>query len=261
MARTASPIATRSSRLATDSIAGNLAAHGVVKGDRVSVFSTNPLAATLLMFGIWKAGAVYALVNFSFAGRLLAYQLDDTAPRLLVTDPGLLPAVNAVADQLTHLPTLVLYTPPAGAHDHVGDPQPVGRPGQLAVRPKLPALIMSQYLGKPEATVTAWRNLWFHTGDAAVLQPDGMFDFVDRLGDRIRVRGENLSSFQVDDLLNQHERIQLTAAFAEDTMPKYMRPRHIRVVPDVPRTPTNKIEKYKLRSRLLDERADGWAGS
>jgi carnitine-CoA ligase len=159
------------------------------------------------MFGIRKAGAVNASVNFSFAGRLTRAEI-----------------VNRVRA--------------SGA-----------------------ALIMSQYLGKPEATVTAWRNLWFHTGDAAVLQPDGMFDFVDRLGDRIRVRGENLSSFQVDDLLNQHERIQLTAAFAEDTMPKYMRPRHIRVVPDVPRTPTNKIEKYKLRSRLLDERADGWAGS
>jgi carnitine-CoA ligase len=62
---------------ATDSIAGNLAAHGVTNGDRVSVFSTNPLAAALLLFGIWKAGAVYAPVNFSFTGRLLAYEPVD----------------------------------------------------------------------------------------------------------------------------------------------------------------------------------------
>lgn len=169
--------------------------------------------------------------------------------------------------------------------DEHAEPCPVGQPGQLAVRPKLPSLILTEYVGKPVATVSAWRNLWFHTGDAAVLQPDGMFDFVDRLGDRIRVRGENLSSFQVEDLLIQHERVQMVAAFAikgsegdEDdivvfavpiegtalseeelhayaaaSMPRYMRPRFFRVVSDIPRTPTNKVEKYKLRARMLEE--------
>src|SRR5882757_3064296 len=54
----------------TDAIAGNLAAHGIAKGDRVSVFCGNALASTLLMFGVWKAGAVYCPVNFSYTGRL-----------------------------------------------------------------------------------------------------------------------------------------------------------------------------------------------
>lgn len=518
---------------ATDAMAGNLAAQGVAKGDRVSVFSTNPLVSALVMFAVWKAGAVYAPVNFSFQGRLLTYQIDDTAPRLLITDPGLLPAVNAVAGELQHVPTVVLYEPPEGRHDHVAAPDPVdprfpvrswdslsaaaerpavsvafddpanivytsgttgpakgvlqphrwmaaytytlrrpmsaddviyndlpmyhvggaianvaraawvgcevavwdrfsptafwsriasrgattailldvmipwlmkapaspddrantlnkvhmqplplqhhevasrfgidivtagfgqtesgaplgifieevpegegtpasfyrglsrrdivervraagapvlsgqevtrkgvmgtpvpfvdvtvldehdqpckvGQPGQLAIRPKLPGLILTEYLGKPLATVSAWRNLWFHTGDAAVLQPDGMFDFVDRLGDRIRVRGENLSSFQVEDLLNQYAKVQMAAVlsipssegdedaiaafvvpmdgadlaeeelheFARSTMPKYMRPTYFRIVEEIPRTPTNKVEKYKLRARLLAE--------
>lgn len=110
---------------ATDAIAGNLAANGVAKGDKVSVFSTNPLAATLVMFGAWKAGAIYAPVNFSFTGRLLTYQIDDTRPSLLVTDPGLLPAVHAVADQIRHVPTVAVYRPPAGAHDHVAEAAPV----------------------------------------------------------------------------------------------------------------------------------------
>ncbi|WP_375539160.1 hypothetical protein [Actinomadura sp. J1-007] len=145
---------------------------------------------------------------------------------------------------------------------------------------------MDGYLGRPEATAAAFRNLWFHTGDAAVRSADGLFYFVDRLGDRIRVRGENLSSFQVEDLLNQHPGVRYCAAFAvrsgegdeddvvayvvpaeddgaltEDdvhafaleTMPKFMRPRHVRIVPDLPRTPTNKIEKYRLRARILEE--------
>jgi crotonobetaine/carnitine-CoA ligase len=112
-----------------------------------------------------------------------------------------------------------------------------------------------------------------------------MFAFVDRLGDRIRVRGENLSSFQVEDLLYQHPEVELAASFAiasveggdddivayvtvrdgasvsqedlhtfaAENMPKYMRPRHIRVTDEVSRTPTLKIEKYKLRERILGE--------
>ncbi|WP_051298176.1 class I adenylate-forming enzyme family protein [Brevibacterium album] len=154
-----------------------------------------------------------------------------------------------------------------------------GEPGELAVRPLIPNLMMLEYLGRPEATEKAWRGGWFHTGDSAIQDEDGSFRFIDRLGDRIRVRGENLSSFQVEDLLNTHPDVQMSAVFAvpgaegdEDdivayvvaaegaalteevlrdhadaTMPKFMRPRHVRIVDDIPRTPTNKIEKYKLR--------------
>lgn len=517
----------------TDAIAGNLATWGVTKGDRVSVFSLNSMVTALVMVGCWKAGAVYAPVNFGYTGRLLSYQLDDTRPVLVVTDPALLPALNEVVDVLEDPPAACLYSPPPSAHDRQPDPPvphpalrclawadlvsdaaaprvtvsfddpanvfytsgttgpskgvlqpfrwmaqytwwlrlpltevdvvyndlplyhvggalanfgralwqgsevalwnrfsadrfwqriasrgataailldvmipwlskapvfaddrrntlnkahmqplplqhadfarrfgidhvtagfgqteaggplcvfieetaagqgtpdelyrgrsheemaavaaergvvvvdaaqasrkglmgrpsiffdvsirdehdqecPPEQPGHLAVRPKLPALVPECYLNKPEATVTANRNLWFHTGDAALAAEDGMFYFVDRLGDRIRVRGENLSSFQVEDMLNQHPSVRMSAVFpipggegdeddivayvvptdasvltvdeidvfAVETMPKYMRPRHVRVVDDIPRTPTNKVEKYRLRQRILAE--------
>lgn len=520
----------------TDRIAGNLADNGIRKGDHVSVFSTNPLVCALAMFGIWKAGAVYCPVNFGYMGRLLAYQLNDTAPRLIITDRGLLGALNGVANDLQQPPAVCLFDAAGGApgagdsaapvaidarfgrrlawadleqpatrptvslafddpaniiytsgttgpskgvvqphrwmaqytfwgraflstedviyndlpmyhvggavfnivraamvgcevavwdrfspnafwdrirsrgattavlldvmipwltkapvspqdrhntlnkahmqplpeshaavskrfgfdfvtagfgqtesggplaifieqtaqgegtppefykgHSHeevlrlvrqvgipiataeqasikrvMGLPSPFfeatvldehdqtcesGQVGQLALRPKLPGLIMQEYLGKPDKTVAAWRNLWFHTGDAAVRHDNGMFAFVDRLGDRIRVRGENLSSFQVEDVFAQHPSVGLATAFAipaiegdEDdivlfvtphagaqlteqelhdyaakNMPKYMRPRHIRIVDEIPRTATNKIEKYKLRAKLLAE--------
>ncbi len=88
----------------TDSIAGNLAANGVAKGDRVSVYCANPLVSALVMFGTWKAGALYCPVNFAFTGRLLAYQLADTVPKLIVTEPRLLPGLNAVAASLSNKP-------------------------------------------------------------------------------------------------------------------------------------------------------------
>ena len=517
----------------SDAIAGNLARLGIKKGDRISVFCKNALTSTLLMFGIWKAGAVYCPVNFAYTGRLLTYQLNDTAPDLIVTDRVLLPALNDVLDDVRLKPSVIVYSPAAGAHDdtaerpavrvgyaeiawselvkaaaapgvvlgfddpanliytsgttgpskgvlqpyrcmaqytfglraligpddviyndlpmyHVGgaianicraawagcevavwnrfspdafwervkarqvttailldvmipwlskapptdhdrrntlnkvhlQPLPLqhhdfatrfgidfvtagfgqtesgfcigvvleetkqgegtpddlyrgyshaevvelsrshGMPllagataarkglmglasvfadvsvrddldeecedelaGHLCLRPRLPSIFFHSYLGKPEATVKSFRNLWFHTGDAALRGRDGMFYYVDRLGDRIRVRGENLSSFQVEDMINQHPSVQMSAAvaipsdegdedqviafvvavagievtetdihaYAAETMPKYMRPRHVRIVADLPRTPTNKVEKYKLRQFILEE--------
>lgn len=160
-----------------------------------------------------------------------------------------------------------------------------GNVGQLAFRPRFPGLLLQQYLNKPEATLKAWRNLWFHTGDAVVEQSDGTFRFIDRMGGYFRVRGENVSSYEVESLLVDHPEVRAVAAlpvpaiegneddiavfielkekgtcteqeladFANETMPKYMRPRYLRIVDALPVTPTNKIEKYKLRQMLEAE--------
>lgn len=516
-----------------DAVAGNLSRLGIRKGDRISIFCKNAFVSTLMMFGIWKAGAVYCPINFAYTGRLLTYQLNDTSPKLVVTDAACLPPLNEVLDDVGSKPSIVLYTAAPGAHDHVAAPpairhghaeiawseltrdakapkvaltfdddanlfytsgttgpskgviqpyrymanytfglraltsqddviyndlpmyhvggavvnvcravwvgcevtlwnrfspekfwdrvkarhvtsailldvmipwltkvppsgddrrntlnkvhmQPLplqhhefavrfgidfvsagfgqtetgnsflimleetkqgegtpddlyrgfshdeildlsnrrgvvvrsaseatrkglmGKPtpfvevtvrddldeecpdevtGHLAIRPRVPGVIFKSYLGKPDDTLKAFRNLWFHTGDAGVRGRDGLYYYVDRLGDRIRVRGENLSSFQVEDMINQHPAVRMTAAvaipsnegdedqvvafvvatsdgsvteaqihaFAAETMPKYMRPSHVRIVDDLPRTPTNKVEKYKLRQLIQDE--------
>jgi crotonobetaine/carnitine-CoA ligase len=162
---------------------------------------------------------------------------------------------------------------------------PPGTPGQLCFRPRLPGLLLKEYLGKPEATLKAFSNLWFHTGDSARRTETGEFYFMDRLGDRIRVRGENTSTFHVEDLINQCPGVAMSAAFgvpaqegyeddiavfivlhpehdfnetfvsewAEKHMPKFMRPRHIRIVSEIPRTLTQKVEKFKLKQKLLEE--------
>jgi crotonobetaine/carnitine-CoA ligase len=164
---------------------------------------------------------------------------------------------------------------------------PPGQVGQLAFRPRFPGLLLQEYFRKPEATLKAFRNCWFHTGDACRQLDDGsgLFAFVDRMGGFFRVRGENVSSFEVEALIASHNKVRAVAAvpipakigeeedvavfielvqgetLTEDelrdhtrrVMPKYMQPTHIRFVPALPVTPTNKVEKYKLKRQILDE--------
>lgn len=166
-------------------------------------------------------------------------------------------------------------------HDEECKPK---EPGELALRPRFPELILKEYFNKPDSTVKTFKNLWFHTGDVAYKDEDGVYYFVDRMKDVIRHKGENISSYQVEDMINQHENVSVCAAFPipaeegnEDDivvfavpktnklseqqlkewtkhhMPKFMWPKHIRLIPDMPRTPTNKIEKFKLKSQILEE--------
>ncbi|MCA1026657.1 AMP-binding protein [Cytobacillus kochii] len=162
---------------------------------------------------------------------------------------------------------------------------PVGKVGQIAFRPKLSYLILQEYFKKPESTLKSFMNLWFHSGDAGYLGTDGYYYFVDRLGGVIRNKGEKISSFQLEDIITSHPEVDLCAAFpvpaevgdeddvavyvvkkalssitekeiftwTKENMPKFMRPKHIKFVLDLPRTPTNKVEKYKLREELISE--------
>ena len=162
---------------------------------------------------------------------------------------------------------------------------PTGQVGQIALRSRLPHFILQEYINRPESTLKSFSNLWYHTGDAGYKEQDGYYYFVDRLGGVIRCRGEKISSYQLEDIMNGHPDIDLCAAFPvpaaegdEDDvavyiiaktgktlnenelrewikvkMPKFMWPKHIRFTHDMPRTPTNKIEKYKLREELMGE--------
>jgi len=158
-----------------------------------------------------------------------------------------------------------------------------GQHGQLAFRAKLPYIMLNEYFNKPEATLKAFKNLWFHTGDGVYKDDDENFYFVDRMGGFIRARGENVSSYQIEDIITSHPSVGVCAAFPipaeegeeddivlyvvtteelteedlrewiESEMPKFMRPKHIRFVNALPQTPTYKVEKYKLREQILSE--------
>lgn len=155
----------------------------------------------------------------------------------------------------------------------------VGSVGELIVRTDRPWAMNHGYYKNPEATARAWRNGWFHTGDAFRVDGDGNYFFVDRLKDVIRRRGANVSSFEVETEVCCHPAIKEAAAvavpseFGEDDvlvavsvaegcelspveltnflvprLPYFMVPRFVRILPHLPKTPTQKILKHILRS-------------
>ena len=161
------------------------------------------------------------------------------------------------------------------AHDCEVKP---GETGELVIRTEAPWALNHGYNANPEATAAAWRNGWFHTGDAFRIDADGNYFFVDRFKDAIRRRGENVSSFEVELEVAAHPAVREAAAvavpseFGEDDilvavslaegrrldpaellafltprMAHFMVPRYIRIIDDLPKTPTRKVEKYLLR--------------
>jgi crotonobetaine/carnitine-CoA ligase len=164
--------------------------------------------------------------------------------------------------------------------DDLDEEVPDGTPGELVLRAEQPFAFASGYLGKPEHTVEAWRNLWLHTGDRVMRRPDGAFVFVDRLKDSIRRRGENISAYEVEQVLLACPGVEQAAVFpvpsklaeeevmaavvprAEETvtadmlfdfcepkLPKYAVPRFIVFETELPRTENGKVQKFKLRER------------
>jgi acyl-CoA synthetase (AMP-forming)/AMP-acid ligase II len=158
---------------------------------------------------------------------------------------------------------------------------PPGKVGEIVVRPRVPFSMMLGYWNNPAATVEVWRNLWFHTGDLGVMDADGFFTFVDRAKDCIRRRGENISSFLLQKVLLNHPEVLDCAAYAvpsgfqdgEDDvkvdvvlrpetkltpeelvafcraeMAEFMVPRYIEFRAELPKTETERVQKFKLRS-------------
>jgi crotonobetaine/carnitine-CoA ligase len=157
-----------------------------------------------------------------------------------------------------------------------------GEVGQLVLRTEAPWTLNHGYNKDPEATAAAWRNGWFHTGDTFICDPDGDYHFVDRIKDAIRRRGENISSYEIEVELLSHPAVREAAAVpvpsehGEDDvlvvlalvngasinpaeiikyllprMAHHMVPRYVRIVDELPKTPTSKVEKHVLRAQGL----------
>ncbi len=162
-----------------------------------------------------------------------------------------------------------------------------GEVGELVVRPNEPSLISDGYYGQPEATLASRRNLWFHTGDLVRRDAEGYVYFVGRTTDSIRRRGENISAFEVEEVVKLHPLVLDAAAygvpselseddvmvavvvrpgevlapadlvaFCAERMARHMLPRYVDLVAELPRTPTEKVEKAVLRSRGIT--ASAW---
>ena len=159
-------------------------------------------------------------------------------------------------------------------------PLPPDTPGEIVVDMKIPNIVMRAYYGMPEKTADDFRNLKLHTGDLGRMDEEGYFYFMDRVKDYIRRRGENVSSMEVERQASDHPNIKEAAAIgvkagegasSEDEimivcipegdapdpveythwmaerMPYFMVPRYIRFVTELPKTPTERVQKVKLR--------------
>lgn len=147
--------------------------------------------------------------------------------------------------------------------------------GEIVVRGNA---VMEGYFEDPDATSQAIRNGWFHTGDAAVVHPDGYMEIRDRLKDVIISGGENISSVEVEGALLQHPAVQEAAivgivdekwgevphafvvsrtglsvsegelrVFLRERLAGFKCPKVIHFIPELPKTATGKVQKYLLR--------------
>lgn len=169
------------------------------------------------------------------------------------------------------------------------DDRPVadGERGELVVRPRAPHTMFLGYVNKPEKTVEAERNLWFHTGDFVTRDPDGYYYFVDRKKDVIRRRGENLAPYDVETVLNRHPSVfesvvvgvpsplgeedvkafvQLRPGatveprdlfeFCARELPFFMVPRYLEFLDEIPKTANQKAQRYLLKGRRGEREHD-----
>lgn len=168
-------------------------------------------------------------------------------------------------------------------------PLPAGGIGEILMRADAPWTASTGYYNMPEATMKAFRNQWFHSGDRGYLDEEGFLYFVDRAKDSIRRRGENISAFEVEKIVDMHPAVQESAAFpvaaadseeevaivivpkpgrtvwpeevisfCEQNMPRHMLPRYIVLRDELPRTLSQKVEKYRLRAEIEADLSAAW---
>ena len=157
-------------------------------------------------------------------------------------------------------------------------PLPVGEAGEIVVRPRAPHVMFEGYWKRPEATLAAYRNLWFHTGDIGRIDADGYLYFVDRKADYMRRRGENISSWEVEKVFHEHpdvvdvavygvpsdageDDVKMSAVLREgatltelemcrwaiDQLPYFAVPRYFEFRSELPRSATGRLTKSELR--------------
>lgn len=166
---------------------------------------------------------------------------------------------------------------------------PPGEPGEMVLRFDEPWRGTMGYYKMPDATLTSRRNLWFHTGDRGLRDADGYLYFVDRKKDCIRRRGENISAFEVEQIIATHPGVADAAVFPVATatndeevaavivikpdmqvdelqlvahcqrnMAYFMVPRYIQFRDALPTTMSQKVEKFKLRQELEAGLSQAW---
>ena len=170
--------------------------------------------------------------------------------------------------------------------DEQGGRREAGERGEIAIRPRAPDVMFRGYEGDEAATVAAWRDLWFHTGDWGAKDADGYLYLVDRRRDVIRRKGESVSPSEVEAAVRSHPAVADCAAVGipsgdgedevklsvvpepesesptpdeihqhcRDRMARFMVPRYIEIVARLPYSELGKVDRRALR----DQGATSW---
>ena len=169
-------------------------------------------------------------------------------------------------------------------HDPEGRECSANVVGEIVVRNREPGIFFDGYHGMPDATIEAWRDLWFRTGDAGLVDEDGYLTFTGRLTDSVRRRGENVSAWEVERVLTEHKDVTEAAVFgvpselgeeevmavvvgdrvdlqelwqhASEKLPSFAVPRYMRVQDELPKTPTGRVQKHQLNG--VDGETSEW---
>ncbi|MEW9674162.1 ATP-dependent acyl-CoA ligase [Ammoniphilus sp. 3BR4] len=162
--------------------------------------------------------------------------------------------------------------------DENGNRLQAGQVGEILIRSLEPHALMEGYYKMPEETAEACRGGWFHTGDRGFKDEEGYLYFSDRLKQSIRRRGENISSWEIEKVVNNHPKVLESAAvgvpsevgeedvkiyillkqgesmayeevikWCEERMAYFMVPRYVQFVESFPKTATERIQKFKLK--------------
>jgi acyl-CoA synthetase (AMP-forming)/AMP-acid ligase II len=171
-------------------------------------------------------------------------------------------------------------------HDESGHPLPPGKSGEIV---KQSPTVMKGYYKNPEATAKALKNGWLYTGDLGYLDKDGYLYFVDRVKDMVRRGDENISSEEVERVLNSHPAVAESAViavpdlirgeevkayivlklpatpesvpakeiweFCKPHLAAFKVPRYIEYRAELPKTPSSKVQKNILRDESKDPRS------
>ena len=162
-----------------------------------------------------------------------------------------------------------------------------GSLGEFIARSQRMFVGSTGYYNQPEATLELFKNNWIHTGDLGRMDEDGYFYFVDRKKQALRRRGENISSFEVESVINSHPAVLESAVvgvpadvgeeevkavvvlkddhsateeelvrWCESRMAYFAIPRYIAIRAEMPKTPSERVEKFKLKNEGITE--DCW---
>ena len=167
----------------------------------------------------------------------------------------------------------------ADPETHIPVPKDGKAMGEILIRGNV---VMKGYYKNKEATESSMRNGWFHSGDLAVVYPDGYIQIKDRSKDIIISGGENISSVEVENVVAKHPAVSLVAvvakpdekwgetpcafvelapgkeassdeiiSFCKENMAGFKRPKYV-IFGELPKTSTGKIQKFELRKKAKE---------